>query len=287
MSSDVSPLRTSREATVQTRHPTHPDELAQLPAPVLRDRFLVEDLFVAGEVRLAYSHHDRIVVGGAVPDGQTLTLPVPQQLRAQSFLDRRELGVVCLSGTGTVSTEDAKHPMGPRDVLYIGRGATGVAFAGADARFYLVSTPAHAEHPTALARRDEVASVHLGDRAHANVRTIRKYIHADGVNSCQLVLGITDLDEGSVWNTMPCHTHERRTEVYLYFGLDSSERVLHLCGQPDATRSIVVANEQVVISPPWSVHCGAGTANYAFVWAMGGENLAYDDMEVVAKEDLR
>ena len=272
---------------MQTRHPTHPDELAQLTSPALRDRFLVEDLFVAGEVRLAYSHHDRIVVGGAVPDGQVVDLPAPQQLRAANFLERRELAVVCLTGSGTVTADDTKHPMGPRDVLYVGRGTAAVTFEGADARFYLVSTPAHAEHPTALARRDEVAAVHLGDQAHANVRTIRKYIHADGVASCQLVLGITDLAEGSVWNTMPCHTHERRTEIYLYFGLDSSERVMHLCGQPDATRSIIVANEQAVISPPWSVHCGAGTANYTFVWAMGGENVAYDDLEVVAKEALR
>jgi 4-deoxy-L-threo-5-hexosulose-uronate ketol-isomerase len=272
---------------VQTRHPTHPDELAQLTSPVLRDRFLVDDLFMAGDVRLAYSHHDRIVIGGAVPDGQTLVLPVPAQLRSEGFCDRRELAVVCLSGSGTVVTDDAKHPLTSRDVLYVGRGTGNVAFEGDDARFYLVSTPAHAEHPTTLARRDEVEAVHTGDTAHANVRTIRKYIHADGIASCQLVVGITDLDEGSVWNTMPCHTHERRTEVYLYFGLGDTERVLHLCGQPDATRSIIVANEQAVISPPWSVHCGAGTSNYAFVWAMGGENIAYDDMEIVAKEDLR
>jgi 4-deoxy-L-threo-5-hexosulose-uronate ketol-isomerase len=272
---------------VQTRHPTHPDELAQLTSPALRERFLVEDLFVVGEVRLVYSHHDRLVVGGAVPDGQALTLPVPDQLRAQRFLDRRELAVVCLTGSGTVTTDDAKHPVTPRDVLYVGRGTAEVTFEGADARFYLVSTPAHTAHPTTLARRDDVEAMHLGDVAHANMRTIRKYIHADGVASCQLVLGITDLAEGSVWNTMPCHTHERRTEVYMYFGLDSNERVMHLCGQPDATRSIIVANEQVVISPPWSVHCGAGTSNYTFVWAMGGENVAYDDMEVVAKEDLR
>jgi len=272
---------------VQTRHPTHPDELAQLTSPVLRERFLVDDLFATGEVRLAYSHHDRIVVGGAVPDGQALVLPVPDQLRARDFCERRELAVVCLSGSGTVTADDAKHPMGERDVLYVGRGTRSVIFEGADARYYLVSTPAHADHPTALARRDDVVAVHAGDAAHANVRTIRKYIHADGVASCQLVLGITDLEEGSVWNTMPCHTHERRTEVYLYFGLGDSERVMHLCGKPDATRSLIVANEELVISPPWSVHCGAGTANYAFVWAMGGENIAYDDMEVVAKEDLR
>jgi 4-deoxy-L-threo-5-hexosulose-uronate ketol-isomerase len=272
---------------VQTRHPTHPDELAQLTSPALRGRFLVDDLFVPGEVNLVYSHHDRIVVGGAVPDGRVLDLPVPQQLRSTAFCDRRELAVVCLAGSGTVTADDAKYALAERDVLYVGRGTGAVRFEGADARFYLVSTPAHAEHPTALAHRDEVEAMHAGDPAHANVRTIRKYIHAGGISSCQLVLGITDLEEGSVWNTMPCHTHERRTEVYLYFGLGESERVVHLCGQPDATRSIIVANEQLVISPPWSVHCGAGTANYAFVWAMGGENIAYDDMEVVAKEALR
>ncbi len=242
---------------------------------------------MTGEVRLAYSHHDRLIVGGAVPDGRVLTLPVPDQLRSRQFCDRRELAVVCLTGSGTVTTDDTKQPMTARDVLYVGRGAATIAFEGADARFYLVSTPAHAEYPTTLARRDEVEAMRIGDVAHANVRTIRKYIHADGIGSCQLVLGITDLEEGSVWNTMPCHTHERRTEVYLYFGLGEIERVIHLCGQPDATRSIIVADEQAVISPPWSVHCGAGTSSYAFVWAMGGENIAYDDMEIIANEDLR
>jgi 4-deoxy-L-threo-5-hexosulose-uronate ketol-isomerase len=272
---------------VQTRHPTHPDELAKLTSPVLRERFLVDDLFAAGDVRLAYSHHDRIVIGGAVPDGQTLALPAPTQLRSESFCDRRELAVVCLSGSGTVTTDDAKHPLTARDVLYVGRGTRNVTFEGDDARFYLVSTPAHAEHPTALARRDEVEALHLCDAAHANVRTIRKYIHADGIASCQLVVGITDLEVGSVWNTMPCHTHERRTEVYLYFGLGEGERIVHLCGRPDATRSLIVANEQAVISPSWSVHTGAGTANYAFVWAMAGENVAYDDLDMVATEELR
>jgi 4-deoxy-L-threo-5-hexosulose-uronate ketol-isomerase len=272
---------------VRTRHPTHPDELASLTSQALRERFLVENLFGAGQVRLAYSHHDRLIVGGAVPNGRSVRLLPPSMLRSESFCDRRELGVVCLTGSGTVTVDDTPYALAARDVLYVGRGAGEVTFEGADARYYLVSTPAHADHPTTLARPDEVEALHFGDAAHANVRTVRKYVHADGIASCQLVLGITELADGSVWNTMPCHTHERRTEVYLYFGLGPTERVMHLCGQPDATRSIVVADEQAVISPPWSVHCGAGTASYSFVWAMGGENVAYDDLEVVAVGDLR
>jgi 4-deoxy-L-threo-5-hexosulose-uronate ketol-isomerase len=272
---------------VQTRHQTHPEELSSLPSTGLRDRFLVPDLFAPGEVRFVHSHHDRVVIGGAVPAGQTLTLPVPAELRADRFTDRRELAVVCLSGSGTVTVADEKYPVEAHDVLYVGRGAGDVHFDGADARYYLVSAPAHATHPTALARRAEVDTTDLGEQAHANVRTIRKYVHAGGVRSCQLVLGITTLAEGSVWNTMPCHTHDRRTEVYLYFDLAETERIVHLCGRPDATRSIIVANEQAVISPSWSVHCGCGTANYAFVWAMAGENQAFDDMDQVAKEDLR
>ena len=272
---------------MHTRHPTHPAEFGGLDPTGLRERFLVEELFADGHVRLEYSHNDRMVVGGAVPAGQTLSLPVPDQLRAEHFCDRRELAVVCLSGSGTVAVDDSKHDLSTLDVLYVGKGAKDVTFDGADARYYLVSAPAHHPHPTALGRCDEVFSADLGEPAHANVRTIRRYIHADGIASDQLVLGITELAEGSVWNTMPCHTHERRTEVYLYFRLASGERVVHLAGPPDATRSIIVANEQAVIAPPWSVHCGAGTANYAFVWAMAGENVAYDDMDQVAKERMR
>ena len=271
---------------MQTRHPTHPDELSALTSGALRDRFLVEDLFAAGEVRLVYSHHDRIVIGGAVPDGGTLALPVPAELRAQHFCDRRELAVVCLDGTGAVTVDGERHDMSAFDVLYVGRGSQDVRIEGGG-RYYLFSTPAHESHKTALARREDAEAMNAGDQAHANVRTIRKYVHAGGVSSCQLVLGITQLAEGSVWNTMPCHTHERRTEVYLYFGLGENERVMHLCGRPDATRSVVVADGQAVISPPWSVHCGAGTSNYAFVWAMGGENIAYDDMDVVPTQELR
>jgi 4-deoxy-L-threo-5-hexosulose-uronate ketol-isomerase len=272
---------------VQTRYATHPDELLGLTPEGLRDRFLVEDLFAAGEVRLVHSHHDRLVVGGAVPAGGSLTLPTPDQLRAERFLDRRELAVVCIGGAGTVTVEGKPYELTAHEILYVGRGAGEVSFAGVDARYYLLSAPAHESYPTSLVHRDDAAAMTVGDSAHASVRTIRRYIHDDGARSCQLVVGITTLDDGSVWNTMPCHTHERRTEVYLYFGLEPDARVVHLCGQPDATRSIIVADEQAVISPPWSVHCGCGTASYAFVWAMGGENTAYSDMEVVPMDGLR
>ena len=276
-----------RKFAVQTRHPTHPAEFGGLDSTGLRERFLVEDLFADGEVRLAYSHHDRMVIGGAVPAGQRLSLPVPDQLRAEHFCDRRELAVVCLAGSGTVTVDDSKHELVALDVLYVGKGSGDVTFDGGDARYYLVSAPAHHPHPTALGRRDEVFSADMGEPEHANVRTIRRYVHADGIASDQLVLGITELAEGSVWNTMPCHTHERRTEVYLYFRLGPEERIVHLAGPPDATRSIVVANEQAVIAPPWSVHTGCGTANYTFVWAMAGENVAFADMDQVATERLR
>lgn len=286
---------------MHTRHATHPGEYLALTPQQLRERFLVEDLFAAGEVRLVYSHHDRLVLGGAVPDGGALTLPVPDQLRATGFTDRRELAVVCLAGSATVTVDGTGYPMTAKDVLYVGRRASesreasdaaGVAsgevtFDGAGARLYLVSAPAHSDHKTTLVRRDEAMATRAGDRAHANERTIRRYLHADGVRSDQLVLGITELHEGSVWNTMPCHTHERRTEVYLYFDLPATDRVVHLCGRPDATRSLIVAPEQAVISPPWSVHTGCGTASYAFVWAMAGENIAYDDMDQVPVGALR
>jgi 4-deoxy-L-threo-5-hexosulose-uronate ketol-isomerase len=272
---------------VRSRHPTHPAEFAALDSTGLRERFLVEELFVPGEVRLVYSHHDRIVLGGAVPAGRPLALDAPDQLRAGHFCDRRELAIACLAGTGSVTVDGQPYPLSGGDLLYAGRGAGGIVLAGTDARFYLVSAPAHATHPTTLVRRDDALAVHLGEPEHANVRTVRRYLHADGAASDQLVVGITELARGSVWNTMPCHTHERRTEVYLYFGLGAGDRIVHLAGRPDATRSLVVANEQAVISPPWSVHCGAGTASYSFVWAMAGENTAFDDMDVVSTVDLR
>ena len=272
---------------MDVRCPTHPAEFAGLSPEELRRRFLVEELFVDGEVRFALSQQDRLVVGGAVPAGGTLTLDAPDELRAEHLCDRRELGVVCLSGPGTVHADGEDFAMVEEDILYLGRGTERIALSGAGAVFYLVSAPAHERHPTALVHRDDAQAVGLGDPAGANVRTLRKYVHQDGVQSSELALGITTLQEGSVWNTLPCHTHDRRTEVYLYSGLGEEGRVVHICGEPGSTRSIVVADSQAVISPPWSVHFGAGTQAYRFVWSTAGENLAYDDMDFVDTKDLR
>ena len=269
------------------RPATSPEELESLSSARMRERFVLDDLFARGEVRLALSHHDRIVVGGVVPGSQTVELPTPDELRAEHFCDRRELGVVCLAGPGEVEADGERWTLEAEDVLYLGRGTQQIAFSGAEAAFYLVSTPAHERHPAALSRRDEADAVALGEPAQANVRTIRKHVHEDGIRSAVLALGVTTLESGSVWNTMPPHTHDRRTEVYLYFGMAPDQRVIHLCGEPDATRSLVIADRQAVISPPWSVHFGAGTAAYRFVWATGGENQAYNDMDPVDIQTLR
>ncbi|MCG5211808.1 5-dehydro-4-deoxy-D-glucuronate isomerase [Streptosporangium sp. KLBMP 9127] len=267
---------------MQVRHATAPDQVAGMDTEALRRRFLVTEMFAPGEVRLAYSHEDRIVVGGAAG---SVRLPDPAGLRAEHFLERRELGVVNVGGPGTVTVDGVAYDLAPRECLYAGRGSREVSFDG-DA-FYLVSTPAHATFPTAKATLDDAEPVRLGGQEGSNDRTIYKYIHAKGIQSCQLVLGVTVLEPGSMWNTMPCHTHERRTEVYFYFGLPPGDRVVHLMGRPEETRNLIVADRQAVISPCWSVHCGFGTRNYAFVWAMGGENQAYDDMEPVAIGELR
>jgi 4-deoxy-L-threo-5-hexosulose-uronate ketol-isomerase len=264
---------------------THPSEFDALPSSALRKRFLVDDLFASGEVRFCLSQQDRVLVGGAVTVGHELELEPPAEIRAESLLDRRELGVVCLSGTGLVTVDGNAFELAPEDILYVGQGTARVTLAG-EAAYYLVSVPAHQPQPTTMIRRDDADVVEVGDPAAASKRTIRKYVYGKDVASCELAIGITTLAPGSVWNTMPCHTHDRRTEVYLYFDLPEAERVIHLCGSPSNTRSIVVADRQVVISPPWSVHFGAGTVPYKFVWATGGENLAYDDMDPVATASL-
>jgi 4-deoxy-L-threo-5-hexosulose-uronate ketol-isomerase len=270
---------------MRIRYATHPEELQRLDTAGLRDRFLAEALFAPGEVRLELTHHDRLVIGGACPDGGTLPLQVPDQLRARTFTDRRELAVIGLEGDGHVEVGDDKFAVGHGDVLYVGRGAGPVSFHGG-ATYYLISAPAHSDHPVTLVTRDDAEAVRLGTSAEANVRTIRKYVGAAGAASDQLTVGITELKEGSVWNTMPCHTHDRRSEIYLYFNLGEG-RVIHICGQPQATRNIVVADKQVVISPSWSVHFGAGTRNYSFVWSTAGENMSWDDMDAVDTADLR
>ena len=270
----------------EIRYATHPSEMSHLSPEQLRERFVLEGLFAAGEVRTALTHHDRILIGGAMPDGGRLDVEAPAELRAAHLGDRREVGVACIEGSGVVHTDEQSLDVKAEDIVYVGRGNERLAVEG-EGVFYFVSAPAHSPLPTTVAHRDDVETVPLGDQANANVRTLRKYVHQHGVQSCELAMGITTIEPGSVWNTMPCHTHDRRTEIYLYFDLPEDARVVHLCGQPDRTRSIVMADRQVVISPSWSVHTGAGTSSYKFIWATAGENLAYDDMDQVDTRELR
>ena len=268
-------------------HASSPRETAAMSTEQLRQHYLLENLFVPGRVELVYAHHDRIIVGGVVPDAGGLPLPCPDTLKADYFLQRRELGILNIGGPGTVTVDGTAYELGSQDCLYVGRGARAVEFAGAGARYYLLSAPAHAAYPTTRRTQAEATPVETGAADTANRRTIYKYIYAEGIQSCQLVMGLTQLAPGSVWNTMPAHTHDRRMEAYLYFNLPAGQRVLHLMGEPQQTRPLWVSNEQAIISPPWSIHTGCGTAAYAFIWGMAGENQEYTDMDGVRIEDLR
>ncbi len=249
----------------------------------LRRGFVAENLFVPGQANLAYTNVDRAVVGGFVPTGAPLPLEVGREMACEAFHDRRESGVINLGGPGVITVDGTAYPMKNRECLYIGRGAKAVAFASDDASapacFYLVSYPAHTAYPTTHAAVDQANTIRLGSLAESNSRTLRQYIRPGFIKSCQLVMGFTQLDEGSVWNTFPPHTHDRRTEVYCYFDLPKDGLVMHFLGEPEATRHVVLREKQVVLSPPWSVHCAAGTGAYTFVWAMGGENQDFDDMD--------
>jgi 4-deoxy-L-threo-5-hexosulose-uronate ketol-isomerase len=257
----------------------------------LRRNFLVDDLFGAGQVRLTYTHYDRMIVGGAAPGGDVLPLKAAGPLRTQSFLERRELIAVNIGGAGTVTVGAESFAAGPRDMVYCGMGAGEVAFASSDAarpaKFYLLSAPAHAVHPSRRIRIGDALRMDLGAAETSNQRSIFRFVHPDGIRTCQLVAGMTTLAPGSIWNTMPPHVHDRRMEAYLYFDLPDSGRVVHLMGEPTRTRHLIVANEQAVLSPGWSIHAGVGTAAYAFVWAMAGENVDYTDVDPVAVGGLR
>lgn len=268
-----------------------PDATRRFTTDELRAHFLVSDLFVPGAIALSHVDLDRVVLGGAVPTDTTLRLETFSALRAEYFCERRELGVLNIGGAGTVTVDGVDYTLDAHDVLYVGRGARDVRFSSASgaepARFYLVSYPAHATCPTTLIKPHETDNLELGSVEQANKRTVRRYIHAKGAKSCQLVMGVTTLSSGSVWNTMPSHTHDRRTEVYLYFGLPRDAMVVHLLGEPTETRSLIVRDGQVALSPGWSVHSGCGTQAYSFCWAMGGENQDYADMDAVNMETLR
>ena len=269
----------------------HAAATARMSTDELRAHFLVTGLFVPGAVTLRPVDLDRVVLGGAVPLAEPLALPNIEHLRAEYFCERRELGVLNTGGAGAVTVDGMAHPLAAHDVLYVGRGSRDVVFASDDpadpARFYLVSYPAHADHPTTRVTPDAADVLELGSQDTANARRVRRYVHAGGAQSAQLVMGVTTLAPGSVWNTMPAHTHARRSEVYLYFDLPADALVLHLMGEPDQTRTLVARAGDVALSPGWSVHAGCGTRAYSFCWAMGGENQDYADMQGVAMGELR
>lgn len=257
----------------------------------LRAACLVADLYRPGEIVLKYWETDRAVVGGAMPTDRALELSAAGELRSAFFCERRELGIINTGGAGTVTVDGQRYELAKLDTLYVGRGSQKISFASASAaqpaRFYLLSYPAHAAYPTTLAKFDPAKAVVLGAAATANDRRLTKVIHADGIKSCQLVMGFTILQRGSVWNTMPPHTHTRRSEVYLYFDVPETAAVMHFMGKPDETRHLVVRDHQAVLSPSWSIHSGAGTDSYGFIWGMGGENQDFADMDAAPIPTLR
>ena len=271
---------------MQQRYATSPEQVPGMDTAELRQRYLVQNLFADDQVKALYSHHDRIVLVGASPLSKALTLGTFPQIRSDCFFDHREGGIVNVGGTGTITVDDTAYLLTKGSCLYIGLGARVVTMASAgatggqdSARFYMLSAPAHTAYPTTLVEAGQGTVRELGDPLTSNRRTLNQYIHEKGVKSCQVVMGVTQLHPGSMWNTMPAHTHDRRTEAYLYFDLPPEARIIHLMGEPTETRHIVVADLEAVISPSWSVHSGVGSASYSFVWAMAGENQSFDDMD--------
>ncbi|WP_114195255.1 5-dehydro-4-deoxy-D-glucuronate isomerase [Edaphovirga cremea] len=275
------------------RQSIHSDHAKTLDTAGLRKEFLIETIFSADEYTMTYSHIDRIIVGGVMPVTRTVSVggEVGKQLGVSYFLERRELGVINIGGTGTITVDGTCFEIGHRHGLYVGKGAKEVVFASNDpqnpARFYYNCAPAHTAYPTKHVTPADVSPVTLGDNVTSNRRTINKYFIPDVLETCQLSMGLTELAPGNLWNTMPCHTHERRMEVYFYFGLEEDSCVFHMMGQPQETRHIVMQNEQAVISPSWSIHSGVGTRAYTFIWGMVGENQVFDDMDHVKVGDLR
>jgi len=276
---------------MEIRCASNPRDFKTYDTARLREEFLIPSLFVPGEVKLVYSHIDRIITGGAMPAGGALTLDAGEALRADYFLERRELGVINIGGAGRVTVDGAVYAMQPRDGLYVGRGSREIRFESADAacpaKFYLSSAPAHTTYPTVHIDITKAKKVPCGTVENCNRRVINQYIHPEVMKSCQLTMGLTQLEVGSNWNTMPCHTHDRRMEVYLYLDMGPDDIVFHLMGEPGETRHIVMHNEEAVINPSWSIHSGVGTKNYSFIWAMCGENQEFTDMDDVPTAALR
>jgi 4-deoxy-L-threo-5-hexosulose-uronate ketol-isomerase len=275
---------------MQNRYCQSPQETATMNTAALRANFLIETLFEANQFCFTYTHYDRAIVGGAMPI-EPMTLGNYPELRANFFLERREMGIINVGGDGEIEADGKTFTINKLDCVYLGKNTEGVVFKSIDsanpARYFIMSTPAHRDYPNRLLTKENASPVEMGTVETANQRTIYKYIHLDGIRSCQLVMGLTVLKAGSVWNTMPAHVHDRRMEVYCYFDIPEAHRVMHYMGQPQETRHLVVANHQAIISPPWSIHAGSGTSNYSFIWAMAGENQVFTDMDSVAIQDLK
>lgn len=276
---------------MEIRTAASPTDVKHYTTDRLRQEFLIQNLFVPGEVKTVYSHVDRIITGAAVPASTPLVLKAGEEIRAEYFLQRREMGIINIAGKGTVTVDGTVYELDTKVGMYIGMGAKDITFASEDAnnpaKFYFNSTPAHKTYPTVLIKPEDCIQVELGSLEESNHRVITKYILPGQVESCQLVMGLTKLKPGSVWNTMPTHTHDRRMEVYLYFDMPEDAIVFHYMGEPTETRHIVMRNEEAVISPSWSIHSGSGTQAYTFIWGMAGENQDFDDMDHVAMKDIR
>ncbi len=273
------------------RYASNPKDAAKYNTEELREQFLIDKLFVANQIQLTYSMYDRYIVGGAMPVGKSLPLETIPYLKSENFLDRRELGVINVGGKGTVSVDGEVYVLDKKEALYVGKGAKEVLFSSTDAAnpalFYINSAPAHKHFPNKRVTKENAEIVHLGEEKFANKRIINKLIVNSVVETCQLQMGLTELLEGNIWNTMPSHTHNRRMEAYFYFDLEAPQTICHFMGEPQNTRHIFMQNNQAVLSPEWSIHSGAGTANYSFIWGMAGENLDYGDMDIVAPNELK
>ena len=276
---------------MEIRFQNSPAEVKNMDTQLLRNNFLIQKLMTDDVITLMYSHYDRVIIGGVKPVSKTVSLANENELRAEYFLQRREMGIINVGGDGQIIADGQTFSVNKLDCLYLGKGTKSVSFKSADqnktACFYILSAPAHQAYPTTLLKKENTISNTVGSLETSNHRTIYKYIHAEGIQSAQLVMGLTILEKGSVWNTMPAHTHERRMEIYTYFNIPEGQAVFHMMGEGNQTRHILVQNEQAVISPSWSIHAGCGTAAYTFIWAMGGENQTFDDMDHIAIGDLR
>jgi len=270
---------------MEIRFQNSPLETSKMSTSELRSNFLIPELMQAGKIKLVYSHYDRMIVGGVVPTASAIELPNEAELRANYFLERRELGIINVGGKGTVVADGVNYEIEKLECVYLGKGTQKVHFeskeANSPAQFYILSVPAHQTYPNTKMTKEQASPVNLGELATSNKRTIYKYIHNDGIQSCQLVMGLTTLEEGCVWNSVPPHTHTRRMEAYFYFDIHEAHRVMHFMGEPQETRHVVIGNNEAVLSAPWSMHFGVGTANYGFIWGMAGENKEFTDMDPV------